>query len=159
MSPTATTAEIPPADWIAIHSVLIAYAHAIDSKNWELFRDCFTEDCRVTYGDPWGPLDGIDDLAGFIVPFHEPLDDSSHSTTNFRVVEFDGDSALTHCDVDALLVRNEHPEGDHLRVAGHYVDRFVRTPAGWKIANRDFRRIWAAGNQNVALWDWERDQA
>jgi 3-phenylpropionate/cinnamic acid dioxygenase small subunit len=154
-----TTATCPPEDWIALHSVLMAYAHGIDHHKWDLLRSCFTEDCHVTYGDPWGPLDGIEIFMKFMIEFHEPLDDSSHSTTNVRVVEYDGDTATTHCSVDALLVRNGHPDGDHLRVAGHYVDRFVRTDDGWKIAERDFRRIWAAGNPNVALWDWEREEA
>ena len=33
-----------------ISAVLVRYATAIDSRDWELFRSCFTEDCRFDYG-------------------------------------------------------------------------------------------------------------
>lgn len=39
-----------------ITAVLVRYATGIDSRDWNLFRTCFTEDCRLDYG-PLGSWD------------------------------------------------------------------------------------------------------
>ena len=56
-----TGVDIPPEDWIALHDVIMKYAQSIDTKDWELFRTVFVEDIQLTYGEPWGPFDGIDE--------------------------------------------------------------------------------------------------
>ena len=154
-----TGIDVPPEDWIALHDVIMKYAQSIDTKDWDLFRTVFVEDIQLTYGEPWGPFDGIEDAVSFIDPFHAPLDGSRHSTTNFRVVAYDGDHAITRCSVDALLVKNDHPGGPFLRVIGDYVDDFVRRDDGWRIRDRQFTRLWAEGNPNVAFYEWTREWA
>lgn len=42
----------------AIETLLLNYAWGIDSKDWELFRDCFTEECDVSYGNGDSPHPG-----------------------------------------------------------------------------------------------------
>ena len=37
-------------DETQIHGLLIQYATAIDSRDWALFRACFTENCLLDYG-------------------------------------------------------------------------------------------------------------
>jgi len=149
-------ASVPPGEWIALQDVVMKYAQAIDTKDWDLFRTVFVDDIQLTYGEPWGPFDGIDEVVSFVDPFHAPLDGSRHSTTNFRVVAYDGNTAMTRCSVDALLVKADHPDGPFLRVIGAYVDDFVRQPDGWRIKNREFTRLWAEGNPNVAFYEWSR---
>ena len=72
---------------------------------------------------------------------------------------YDGDHAITRCSVDALLVKNDHPGGPFLRVIGDYVDDFVRRDDGWRIRDRQFTRLWAEGNPNVAFYEWTREWA
>ena len=157
MSTTAsTTPVVSPADWIAMHNLVMTYAEAIDTKDWQLFRTCFTEDCYMTYGEPWGPIDGIDDLADFVEYFHEPLDNSRHGTTNFRIDAISGARASGRCSVDALLVQAGAPGGDTLRVVGAYVDRFIKTDDGWRFAHRVFTPIHNEGNPQIGGWDWQR---
>ncbi len=32
-----------------IHDLLYTYAHAVDSKDWELYRSCFSETAEIDY--------------------------------------------------------------------------------------------------------------
>ena len=36
----------------SINALLIAYATAIDTRDWALFRSCFTADCKADYSTP-----------------------------------------------------------------------------------------------------------
>lgn len=35
----------------AASDLLIRYATGIDTRNWDLLRSCFTDDCEADYGD------------------------------------------------------------------------------------------------------------
>jgi hypothetical protein len=156
MSATAkATPAVAPADWIAMHSLVMTYAEAIDTKDWELFRTCFTQDCHMTYGEPLGLIRGLDDLADFVEYFHEPLDGSRHGTTNFRISTIGAAQARGRCSVDALLVQVGTAGGDTLRVVGHYADQFVRGDEGWRFAQRVFTPIHSEGNAQIGGWDWQ----
>jgi hypothetical protein len=146
---------VSPEDWIAMHDAAMRYAAGIDTLDMDLFRSAFKEDVVMTYGEPWGPIEGIDALVGFIDPFHRRLDATQHSTTNFRVVEYQGDTAITRCAVDALLVLRGHPGGDWFRRDGHYIDRMERAPDGWRFAHRAFATVFDSGNLSIVEFDWE----
>lgn len=143
--------DVPASDWIALHDLVMGYAEAIDRKDWELFRALFAEDCVMTYGEPWGPIEGLDALTDFVAYFHAPLDSSRHGTTNFRVSSFDGSMATGRCSVDAMLVQG----GRTLRVIGVYVDRFARRSGGWHFTERAFASIHSEGDPDVGAWDWQ----
>lgn len=142
--------EVPAADWIAMNDLVMRYAESIDTKDWELFRTCFTEDCTMTYGEPWGPLEPLDVLVDFVIHFHDPLEHLRHATTNFRVGAYDGDTAHGRCSVEALLVQG----GASLRVTGVYQDTFVRTGDGWRFARREFASFLTEGDPGVGAWEW-----
>jgi hypothetical protein len=149
-------AVVPVADWIAMHDVVMRYAEALDTKDWALFRTAFTPDCVMTYGDPWGPIEGIEHLTDFVVRFHAPLAHLRHATTNFRIGAYDGDTARGRCSVEALLVQPGAPGGDTLRVTGVYQDVFARRDGAWRFASRVFTPILSEGNEGVGDWSWER---
>jgi hypothetical protein len=150
MTEAVPEGAIPPVDWIAFHQVLARYARGIDTKDWELFRTAFTEDCSLTYGEPWGPFADLDELVSFVRHYHGPLDSSQHSVTNLLVSELGDSHAVLHSDVDAVLVQQGHPDGPVFRVSGFYEDRLVRTPEGWRIASGKFSANLNQGNPNVA---------
>lgn len=146
---------VPAAAWIAMHDLTMRYAEAIDTKDWSLFRTAFVEDCVMTYGDPWGPIRGIEHLTDFVIKFHAPLAHLRHATTNFRVGAYDGDRARGRCSVEALLVAPGTAGGDTLRVTGVYQDDFVRRGAEWRFASRVFTSVLSEGNPAVGDWEWE----
>jgi hypothetical protein len=43
------------------------------------------------------------------------------------------------------------PGGDLFQGGAYYVDRVVRTDAGWRIATRSANRIWQGGNMEILL--------
>ncbi|WP_183093572.1 nuclear transport factor 2 family protein [Nocardioides stalactiti] len=120
-----------------IADVLVRYATGIDSRDWDLFRTVFTEDCTIDYG-PVGRWNGIEELVAFMVEAHLGAGLTLHRITNV-VAQVDGatgDTATATAYVDALLMNPEGTGG--VQAAGSYEDRLVRTTTGWRISDRVF---------------------
>lgn len=129
-----------------IEATLIAYATALDTKDWDLFRSLFTEDCVFDAGN--GVFHGVEPLTEHMRALHDPLDGCRHHLGNF-VVEVDGDLARSTCYLDALLVRRDHPDGPTLRVTGSYDDELVLRSGRWSMRRRTFRWLWSEGNHRL----------
>lgn len=116
-----------------ITDVLIRYATGIDTKDWELFRTCFTSDVRADYGSigVWSDVDGITE---YMTAAHAELSATKHMMSNF-VIAVDGDHASAVSYVHAVLVATREPP-NWVDAVGHYVDEFVRTADGWRIRER-----------------------
>lgn len=122
----------------SINAVLLAYASAIDRRDWALFRTCFTEDCSADYGD-FGRWNTAVALTQFMQDAHAQLGSTLHRISNIRLTaKRDGVDAVSY--VDAIL----KPQNDHgpvHRAMGSYDDFLVRTGNGWRIARRRFNAI------------------
>jgi 3-phenylpropionate/cinnamic acid dioxygenase small subunit len=119
----------------AITRVLVRYATSIDTRDWDLFRSCFTADAVTDYEDigHWTDLDGI---ASFMERSHAGFDSTNHSLSNF-VIDVEGDTATARCWVHVVLVHRDDP-GAWIDAVGRYDDTLERTPHGWRIATRAF---------------------
>jgi hypothetical protein len=127
---------IEPVDELAIRAVLIRYATAIDTKDWQLFRACFTEDCCARFGGlVWHAVDVLVDV---FEKAHAPLDDSIHRVLNIAVIWHDRDAATSRSYCDAILVRHAATGGAILHVHGVYSNAVRRDGGVWRIANRHF---------------------
>jgi 3-phenylpropionate/cinnamic acid dioxygenase small subunit len=73
----------------AVMDVLIRYATGIDGRDWEAFRSCFTENCRLDYGDI-GHWDNLDDVTTWMADTHDPLGPTLHRITNVVLSEEEG---------------------------------------------------------------------
>lgn len=118
-----------------ITDVLIRYATGIDTKDWPVFRSCFTDDVRADYGDigVWNDVDG---LTEFMTTSHATMPSTKHMMSNF-VIDVDGDAASATSYVHVVLVLTREPQ-TWIDAVGHYVDKLVRTSDGWKISERTF---------------------
>ena len=118
-----------------ITDLLIRYATGIDTKDWPLFRTCFTDDVRADYGDigVWTDVDG---LTEFMTTSHETMSSTKHMMSNF-VIDVDGDAASATSYVHVVLVLTREPQ-TWIDAVGHYVDTLVRASDGWKIRERTF---------------------
>ena len=116
-----------------IRDLLVRYATAIDTRNWTLFRTCFTEDASTDYGriGSWSDVDGI---AHFMEAAHVDFGNTNHMLSNF-VIDVDGDRARATSSVHVVLAYARDPRR-WVESVGRYEDRLVRTPAGWQIAER-----------------------
>ena len=137
-------------DVSAITATLVAYATAIDTKDWALFRTLFIADCEFKVFSR--RFRGLDELTEHMRVLHEPLDGSLHHLGNF-VIEVDGDSARATTYLDALLVQRDHPEGPTVRIVGSYEDDLRRESGRWLVRQRNFRFLWSEGNTRLVASD------
>ena len=120
-----------------VADLLVCYATGIDSRDWELFRTCFTEDCDVDYGDI-GVWHSADEITDWMREIHESCGPTLHRITNQVVTPTDtGVTARSY--VDGLVMFPDNKSGT--RVAGYYDDELTDTSEGWKITRRRFTLV------------------
>lgn len=141
--------ELPRAlqDRLEIDDLLVRYATALDGQDWDLLRTCFTPDARADY-EIAGSNDGIDEIVATCRQALGGLDASQHLIGNV-VVEVDGDEARARCYLHAQHVLVSPNGTNTFVVAGTYSDRLVRTPDGWRIAQRHLSTTWTDGNAGI----------
>jgi hypothetical protein len=133
-----------------IAEVLIRYATGIDSKDWPLFRSCWTDEIDVDY-QQLGRYTSADALTDVMTRLHENMGPTYHRLSNF-VISVDGDRATARSYVQAVLMLKPDDATNWVDALGHYDDVFVRTPDGWRISERVSRtaRTLAGGDLATA---------
>jgi hypothetical protein len=117
------------ADRLEIEGVLALYGHLVDGQAWERFEEVFSEDAvfdaTVLQLPRLAPRSGIQE--GFASMSH-PV---AHLTTNLVI-----DPGATD---DRASVRSKFlcPLRGGKVLTGEYHDTVVRTPAGWRISERN----------------------
>ena len=117
-----------------IVEVLIRYATGIDSKDWPLFRSCWTDEIDVDY-QQLGRFTSADALTEVMTRLHEDMGPTYHRLSNF-VIAVDGDRATARSYVHAVLMLQPDDSTNWVDALGHYDDVFVRTQGGWRIRER-----------------------
>lgn len=114
--------------------LVIAYACALDARDWAGFRALFTDEIAIDYG-------AIGSLVGHIAAddwtarctLLEQFDATRHRLSNLRVRE-DGERATVDSYIDAvhfITIDGTALAGD---LAGSYRHDLVRAGGGWRIA-------------------------
>ncbi len=121
----------------AITALLHRYATAIDTKDWTLFRSCFTADAVTDYGDigQWSDVDGITD---FMIAAHDGMRDTKHMLHNVVIDVRDRDNATAVTYVHTVQ-SFAHDPTQWIDAVGQYSDEIVHTEEGWRIARRVFQ--------------------
>jgi hypothetical protein len=130
------------------------YSYYVDHRMHDDVAALFTEDCVVDYGPGIAPpLRGRQAVRGMFGGNREPTEArpgfaaTSHQNANV-LVTFDGDDrALVHT---SLYAWHRTTQDATPRVWGYYDDVAVRTPDGWRLAER---RLRVAGHQDWPV-DW-----
>ena len=108
----------------------------------------FTEDATAEYG-PAGNPRGLPAIIAVVRASLEPLDASQHFIGT-SLVEANADGGADgRTYLIARHIRHGTPGGEHYTIAGTYIDRFVRTPEGWRIRHRRLTHTWTRGNPAV----------
>jgi hypothetical protein len=131
---TLTLAEI--SDRLEIQDLVVAYSHAIDTRDWDALDDVFTADAVIDYTEMGGTRGGLAETKAFLAEALAGFSAFQHLVANC-LLELDGDTAhgRTTCH-NPMLLRDAEGRETVLLAGLWYRDTFVRTPAGWRIAER-----------------------
>ena len=114
--------------------LVLQYSTAIDTRDWEMFRAIWTDDCVTDYGKV-GSWKGAEAITDFMEQVHAPCGRTMHTLAN-QVVEATSDGYSSRTYVDAIVMNGDNRSG--FRMSGWYDDDIVATDDGWKIASRTF---------------------
>lgn len=133
------------ADRLAIDDLLTRYATAIDSKQFDLLDTVFTPDATIDYTSAGGIRGSYPDVRTWLSDTLALFPMTQHLVTN-RAVTIDGDTAAARSYFYNPMAMPS-PDGtiSHFFVGGYYNDRLVRTPGGWRIAERIEETAWMEG--------------
>lgn len=134
-------------DITGIINVINLYPVAVDTRRFDLFDQVFTDNVRIDFGGAaaWNDLASLRRAFEII---HRPFEATMHVTTNHQVL-VNADRANCISYVHGRFIRKVQQGGNMFESAGWYDDVLVRTQAGWRIAARSCRSVWAGGNSMV----------
>ena len=116
------------ADRIEINDLLTRYAHAVDSKDWPLYRSVFTPDAHIDYESAGGIKGDLDEVTNWLDHTMVNFPMTQHLVANVEV-KLNGDSAT----VRAMFYNPMGlPNGKHFFCGGWYNHELVRTSDGWR---------------------------
>jgi hypothetical protein len=138
-------------DRIEIQHVIASYSEAIDNRDWEALEEVFTADAQIDYTEMGGIRGDLPTIKAFLDA--SLGDDGRYARTQHLLgqsyVRIDGDtaSARTACFNPMIVDAQVGDDGmDVMHFCGlWYRDKLVRTPAGWRIAERYEQRTYKYG--------------
>ena len=142
-------------DRAEIADVIGAYCYGMDSRDWELYRSCWTERIALDftelelYEEPM-PTIAADDWVRALAAFFAEMPQSQHLKFPVRY-EFDasGDAATVLAIMQGKHWMPTTTGGPIQTVVGYYRDEFVRTEDGWKLCGLKELVHWNEGNAHV----------
>jgi hypothetical protein len=138
-------------DQFEISRVLTRYGVAIDTRQWQQLHELFTPDARLDYSSSGAPAGSLAEIIAWMSSFLPQFHMNQHMTLNSHV-EIEGDTARGRTyflNPNSFLVDGEPRL---ITVGGFYVDRFVRTPDGWRIAERVQETAWVQSEDSMEVW-------
>ena len=132
-------------DRIEINDLLVRYTRAIDTRDWDLLDTCFTPDAHIDYKSSGGVAGSYPEVRAWLAKALAQFDVMMHLVSNSSV-ELDGDSARARTYVlNPMGMKQADGNLHFFTVAADYKDRLVRTPEGWRIAERIEEQMFVQG--------------
>jgi hypothetical protein len=145
-------------DRAAISDTVIAYATALDTRDWVLFRQIFADVVTIDYRS-------FDPALAFTLPADQwvhmlssgfgGFDATQHISSN-HAHRIDGDDATctSYMQASHFFVRDGTTAC--ATVFGYYVNRLVRTDEGWRLVGIKLQVTARTGDMRVFEWARER---
>ena len=131
---TLTIQEI--SDRIEINDLLIRYCTVVDARDWDAFGEIFTADAIVDYSAMGGSRGGLKQTVEYLRKAMPGFVAHQHMIAN-SAVQLSGDTATARTMCHNPMVLGAGGDGTHVFFCGlWYCDKLVRTPEGWRIAER-----------------------
>ena len=124
----------------AIKQLKARYFRTLDTKDWDAYREVFTEDVVVdTTASGGGVIEGVDAFVGFV---REALGDAV-TVHQGHMPEIELTSGSTATGIWALHDIVIWANGTRLDGYGHYHEAYEKGPGGWRIKRSTLTRLHA----------------
>jgi len=133
-------------DHVEITQVLARYASAIDRRDVDLLTTVFTPDASIHYEVPGGTKLALPEMIEWLRDALKMFRVTQHALA-IPLIDLDGDTARCTTYVTAMHVQVPLAHGEEVCTVLHgvYIDRFVRTAGGWRIAERRLNNWYTRG--------------
>lgn len=123
-------------DRTEVDDLLICYATAVDTKDWDLYETCFTEDAFIDYESAGGIKGKLPEVRAWLEKTLVMFPMTQHVVCN-RVVKLDGDAGTARSVFYNPMGLPQENNGQILFFdGGYYNDKLIRTADGWRISER-----------------------
>jgi len=123
-------------DRALIGDLVVAYAFAVDERNWQAFEALFVPDARIDYRSAGGIAGTPAEVAAWMPQALSFFTWTMHSVFTHRIQPTGADTAAGSLHVVARHGLLWEGANEIMDVSGIYRDEYVRTPAGWRFAAR-----------------------
>lgn len=132
-------------DRLELMDLMVRYSHAVDNRAWDDFDDIFTPEAIIDYTAFDGPRGTVAETKEYLASTLSGFPAFQHLISNPEL-RIAGDTATgrTMCFNPMGVARPEGETGEpRIFFCGlWYLDRFVRTADGWRIAERFEEKSW-----------------
>lgn len=118
-----------------IDDLLIRYATAVDTKDWDLYETCFTPDAFIDYESAGGIKGKLPEVRAWLEKTLVMFPMTQHVVCN-RSVDLDGDAATARSVFYNPMGLPQEDSQILFFDGGYYNDKLIRTPDGWRISER-----------------------
>jgi hypothetical protein len=126
-------------DRLEIQDLVWRYSEIIDAKDFDKLRDdVFTPDAFIDYSTFGGSKGDLETTIAFLHKAMKIFPAHQHLNANIQV-KLDGDTATGRvmCFNPQELAAKKGDDEGHIFFCGlWYIDKYLRTDAGWRITNR-----------------------
>ncbi len=119
-----------------IEHLAIAYAYAVDDKDWSAFEALYLPDAIIDYRSAGGIAGTPAEVAAWMAGAMAMFSWSMHSMSTQRIVFTGPDTANGSVHVFARHGLVWEDADELMDVSAVYHDAYVRTEAGWRFASR-----------------------
>ena len=123
-------------DKLEINEVLIAYATAIDSKNYQQLDSVFSKDAAIDFTEVGGPAGDLKTIYAYLEEALAKFPRTQHMLGN-PDIKLEGDKATskTMCH-NPMVLLNDSGEEEAFFIGLWYWDTLSKTSDGWRIKKR-----------------------
>lgn len=122
-------------DRLEIGELLARYAWAMTDRDWDAWQAVFADGAHVDYTTAGGIAGTPAEAAAWLQSTFAAFDSAVSHIGNV-VVDFDGDDSASVRSLYKMAMKLGGDTPTHLEACGWYRDQVVRTPDGWRIADR-----------------------
>ena len=128
-------------DRMAIQDVLVAYCHAVDTRDWTTFSKLFTAEATLDFSAFGGPVCGVPAMVEFLEGVLGSMRPGQHTISTSQV-EINADHATARTAAHVTMGSRLEEAPGITQVGLWYRDTLVRTSQGWRIASRTQEYGW-----------------